>query len=354
MAVLIAVASLVVVVALYFTVYGDQSLGGGVQSFALNVLPNLASSAILFLSAYILFRRIQAKRSEVDKQELASSVVEAIGQQIAADFRHMETSLTDAWEYEQWGRGARSLGIGAIAPRWTDLSRFEGPLGRHFRNRLETATAPATWYIITMNPEAFSGEAELALMKAALRRGIDIKWAYHIPQFVEDDLALQIQWKFNNSRRNDISDRASTATLSSHLQPAVDRVEEGVQQARVDRQRLHPEEARRCGTWEVYHSRAVSFYLAWLAVAGDCLDTVSRSAPGYVFGFVHPYLFFPDSHEARAAFYFDTERYPTDGPRTILNYYCQSTIAFFRQGVSENYLELAPTSITEAAAATSQ
>ena len=81
-------------------------------------------------------------------------------ERVTANLEDKEQHPGEESQFEKLGHTVRSFGIATITRQWSELSQFDGDLGREFKERLKGVKSPATWYIITMSPEAFSGAAQ--------------------------------------------------------------------------------------------------------------------------------------------------------------------------------------------------
>lgn len=210
-----------------------------------------------------------------------------------------------------------SLGLAGVTEHWTDFIKFNEPYGKQLKERLDKLNGPATWYIVTVSPEAF--EPWRDILRSAIERGITIKWAYHSPKALESNPGIKAQWEMMLSRIDDWRDRGG---------------EKGLKHLNRRKELLFEQIAGWRNRLELYESSVPHFYLAFFSVPGDHQQIRSdQPAPGGTFGFVHLYPMLPADYEKRPAIYLE-------GSGAILDYYFQSTVGLFREGVEQRqYLQ---------------
>lgn len=236
---------------------------------------------------------------------------------------------TDAGSYF-----VRADGVGLILTKWTNLIYFRGALGEQFRKKLNSDTN-STWYILNFSPYALYNDDILKIIMDAAHRAVKIKWAYQTPDIVLDNRnsasALMQQFLLTNTfppeSRMDKKTVCATFGLGEAIEATL-----GINRNTIG------------DNIKIYHSRAPTFYFAWISVPGDDMHHVDmQNAPSGTFGFVMLYGFFP-KYDDRTTFYFDNS-YMSENGWPVLDYYFRSTIDFFKDGEKENsYLLSSPIS----------
>lgn len=72
---IIAILGLIILIGSYFLVANSEHIESTVRNLILNIITNIIPTFLLFIGAYLVFRRIENLRSERDADEIANRVV---------------------------------------------------------------------------------------------------------------------------------------------------------------------------------------------------------------------------------------------------------------------------------------
>lgn len=264
---------------------------------------------------------------------IAITTIGVFAQRREKDIIKVNDELSRINRVAELGNTARSLGIVGITANWTDFIGFKGMLGQDFKEHLEGVVAPATWYIVTHSPHAFS-DWQTRFEDAVERRGIKVKWVYHAVEAVRTDKALRAQREWLSASSPNWQDRAADGPGKGleRLASYIELVKQWARDADRRIQAMNEAQRERAGCWYLYESDVPHFYMAFLAVPGECQDQqLPKQAPPGTFGFIQLYRMFVDDYPGRCALYLKT-------PGDILNYYYRSTVQLFEVGVDRGYL----------------
>jgi hypothetical protein len=221
---------------------------------------------------------------------------------------------------------AFQLGIAGITTRWTDFIEFTEPFGEHFKEHLLQVKAPATWYVVTITPEGFLPWRPL-FESAVEDRGIDIKWVYQPWETLNVDPAIKTQALMFFGQVPTWDDRIKA--LKGQWERADAELKRWVEQSEL---RLKTQRKVRSGSWELYESCLPHFYLAFLSVPKKHQNIrLQDPAPHGTFGFVHLYLMFPSSSDARPAICFEA-------PGLLTDTYYRSILSMFDEHINRGYV----------------
>lgn len=228
--------------------------------------------------------------------------------------------LTELWE---------QLGIENLVAEWKELLVPTGA-GHNFRSQLREYFQDSVWYVVTINPQGFSGEFFDNVILPALQRGVRIKWSYvRLPHRNDaNGRALRAWWASQYVCTSDFEKSLDFAerNLANYVNQVTLHVQQKVEEGKIQ-----------LGSLEVYESIVPTTFLALLAVkhlhdvsgpATNSKEWVKRNN-GIVL--VDPYIMFPVTGQQHWGMLLAS-------PGELYQQYASSIVRFFDVGVSAGYL----------------
>lgn len=219
---------------------------------------------------------------------------------------------------------AQSFGVKDITDRWKNFFGLEGSFGAEIEERLKNMKGPATWYILTINPEGFLSDKWIDIFKHGVEEnGITVKWIFHTPDNIKNNPTLQVQWEMHHPKNYWIKgSEDEMKTLASNIT----QLKETVKNSNIG-----TKNNKYVGHWELFESNVAHLYMAFLSVPGkEKKINLLESAPKGTFGLIHNYLMYSCGYELRPAMSLETSG-------SIMDYYYWSIIRLFSEGVEKGY-----------------
>lgn len=270
---------------------------------------SLQAIALKFIGKNLIYIKFWYNPSTKDNDKIIDHTLKAIISElqfIPEDERAKTAKL---------GAKANSLGIVSIEQEWQSFY-LDGTIRRRLKeDTIHVKTRPVTWYFITVNPEGFKEWSNQVI--ESVNSGVNVEWVYQAPETLDInnkafDPAIKKFWEMHVWQGDDIK--------SYNLEEQIKTL------------RGYVLRSKRPEIWKVYKSFVPHVFLGFLSVP-DTPKEKEYEAPDGTYGIVNPYGFFPTRESGRYGLYLEKGH--------ILNYYYQSTLKLFKQGVKveHKYLE---------------
>jgi len=222
----------------------------------------------------------------------------------------------------------QELGLLNMAKDWREF-REHTQIGLLFRDRLKKYDKDATWYIVTISPEAFVGEFFQTVIIPAIEQNVKVKWSYvRLPEVDEGETGKTLrdwatskfsEWTPNIEKLLEFAQNS----LKNHIGEMTRIIEQRIELGTIDPK-----------NFELYESSLPTMFLALIAISDKPKATARFMQLKSVekgIALIYPYTMFPVPDQ-------DEWGMLLSSPGKLYEQYKESTIRFFSEGLTRGHL----------------